>query len=138
MEGNAAIEIHDSTLQSIELHGDALVAVLSAYVHRSPGRPGVDPGTVWLQTIELRFDEGHVTGNHEALPMKLLDGHLDVPGQNFHDLIPVPFKRVGAARLKLGGWNGTRVVVDGASLQTVFIGQPRYVEQFSRTEGSTP
>jgi hypothetical protein len=55
VEDNAAVEIHDSTLESIETHSEVLVAMLSAYVHRSSGRPGIDAGTGWSQTVRLRF-----------------------------------------------------------------------------------
>jgi hypothetical protein len=57
MEDNAAVEIHDSTLERIEHEGDDIVAVFSAYVHRSAGRPGIDAGSGWSQALHLRFGE---------------------------------------------------------------------------------
>ena len=137
MEDNAAVEIHDSELDCIESHSDALVAVLSAYVHRSSGRPGIDAGTGWSQTVHLRFRRGRASGNVDMIPMELLDGHLEVSGERFENVIPMPFNHVGSAKLELHGWNGMRIVIEGDSLETTFIGQARYVEQFSPSEDST-
>ncbi len=69
---NSAIEIHDSTLQRIDIHGDALAVTVDAYIHRSPGRPGVDRGTGWSQLVQLRFAKGLVSRGVSDRPMGLL------------------------------------------------------------------
>jgi hypothetical protein len=82
-EPNAAVEIHDSTLERIEPRGPDLVAIIRAYVHRSTGRPGIDAGTGWVQTVHLHFPMATSTGSMAAIPMELLDGRLILSGKTF-------------------------------------------------------
>jgi len=135
---NAAVEIHDSTLECITSDGDALVAVLGAYVHRSSGRPGIDAGTGWSQTVHLRFLRGRASGDEGMVPMGLLDGHLDVSGERFNNMFPMPFNRIGPTRIELQGWNGIRIVIEGEGVMAAFVGEARYIEKFLASESRTP
>jgi hypothetical protein len=47
---NCSIEIHDSALNSVETQGTLLKLFIQAYIHKSKGVPGVDPGTGWVQS----------------------------------------------------------------------------------------
>ena len=136
MEDNVAVEIHDSTLERIEHDGDDLVAVFSAYVHRSAGRPGIDAGSGWSQELHLRFRRGLPSGNVEAVPMELLDGDLDVSGERFSNVIPIPLSCTGPVSIELRGWNDTRIIIRGEAVEGAFVGQARYIEEFSRSDGS--
>jgi hypothetical protein len=138
VEPNAAVEIHDSTLERIERRGDGVVAVISAYVHRSAGRPGVDAGTGWSQTLELRFAQGRTNGSLEAIPMELLDGHLDVAGEKFANMIPMPLDRIGSTRLELHSWNDAKIVIEGDRVTGSLIGPARYIEEFAANGGLSP
>ena len=137
MEAHAAVEIHDSTLKLIESSDDDLVAVITAYVHRSPGRPGVDAGTGWSQTLQLRFLRGHATGNLETIPMELLDGRLDASGESWANLIPLPLNRLGPTTMELRGWNDLYIVIAGDGVTSTFLGPARYIEKFEASEGPT-
>ena len=137
LDDNVAIEIHDSTLECIESDGDALVAVLSAYVHRSSGRPGIDDGTGWSQTLHLRFHRGRASGNVDMVPIDLLGGHVDASNERFENMIPMPFNRVGPAMIELHGWNGIHIVIEGESVEALLIGQARYIETFSASQDFT-
>ena len=137
VDDNVAIEIHDSTLECIESDGDALVAVFSAYVHRSSGRPGIDPGTGWSQTFHLRFRRGRASGNVDMVPIELLGGHVDASNERFENVIPMPFNHVGPAMIELHGWNGIHIVLEGEGVEATLIGEARYIETFSASEDST-
>ena len=136
MEDNAAVEIHDSTLERIEHDGDDLVAVFSAYVHRSAGRPGVDAGSGWSQALHLRFRRGLASGNVEAVPMELLDGDLEVSGERFSNVTPMPLSSTGPISIELRGWNNTRIVIKAGAVEGTFAGQASYIEEFSSSDGS--
>lgn len=130
MELNAAVEIHDSTLERIDSRGDELVAVIDAYVHRSAGRPGVDPGTGWSQPIQLRFLGGKATGSTGPIPMELLDGRLILSGQTLSNIIPLPLNHAGPSRLELESWNEAHIVIEGNGVTAVLAGPPVYVDEF--------
>jgi hypothetical protein len=137
VEDNAAVEVHDSTLERIEQCGDDLLAVLSAYVHHSPGRPGIDAGTGWVQTLHLTFRRGRATGDLHNLPMELLDGNIEVSGERFSNVIPIPLDRTGPAKIEFFGWNETQVILEGEGVNAALIGNARYVEDFSASEDAT-
>jgi hypothetical protein len=130
MEPNAAVEIHDSTLEAIKSTGDDLVAVIDAYVHRSVGRPGVDPGTGWSQLLELRFLKGKTSGDVGSDPIELLDGRIILSGETFKNIIPLPLDHLGLSRLELESWNDVRVVIEGDGVSATLAGPPEYVEEF--------
>src|SRR5712691_10418846 len=107
---NTAIEIHDSTLEQIESQGDAqLVAVLSAYVHRSSGKPDVDGGSGWSQTARFMIGAGKATGSVASVPIWLADGHVQIAGDTHRNMIPLPLAHDGSVRIELCGFQGERV-----------------------------
>jgi len=128
MEPNAAFEIHDSSLERVETRGRDVVATIRAYVHRSAGRPGIDPGTGWIQPVRLEFPKATATGSLDAIPMELLGGRLVLSGGTFDNLIPMPVKHVGTSRLELESWNDAKIVIEGNGISGAFAGPPQYVE----------
>lgn len=130
METNAAIEIHDSTLERIERSGVDVIAVIDAYVHLSAGQPGVDRGTGWKQPVRLRFLGGTASGNVNDVPMELFDGRLVLSGESFSNIIPMPLTHVGPSRTELESWNDVSIVIDGNGVEGEFAGPPVYVEEF--------
>jgi hypothetical protein len=129
-EPNAAVEIHDSKLERIETAGDDVIAIIDAYVHRSTGRPGVDPGTGWSQSVQLRFVRGKATGSVGSNPMELLDGRLVLSGQVLPNIIPMPLDHVGPSRVEFESWNGATIIIEGDGVTGAFGGPPVYVEEF--------
>lgn len=55
---NRLIELHDSDVLDVTLDGDDVVIAMSAYVHESEGRPGIDAGTGWTQPVRVTVIEG--------------------------------------------------------------------------------
>lgn len=130
MEDNAAVEIHDSSLERIESHGDSLVAVFDAYVHRSSGRPGIDDGTGWSQELRVRVRGGKVTGNVDLVPLELLDGYVELSGEKFDNIVPVPLEHDGPVRIELQSWNEWQVTIVGEGLDAHLVGSGKYIEDF--------
>jgi hypothetical protein len=129
-EPNAAVELHDSTLERIEWHAGDVIAVLHAYVHRSSGRPGVDAGTGWVQPMRMRFTEGTATGSISAIPLDILDGRLVLSGETVDNMIPMPLSHIGPSRIELESWNDANVVIEGQGVTAMFAGPAEYVEEF--------
>ncbi|HEV2313899.1 MAG TPA: hypothetical protein VGR94_01225 [Candidatus Acidoferrales bacterium] len=65
---NCSIEIHDSVLTSVEIQAKQVKLSIEAYIHKSAGVPGVDPGTGWIQNVILTIEDGSFEGNMESLP----------------------------------------------------------------------
>jgi hypothetical protein len=128
VETNTAVEFHDSRLERIDIQDDTVIAVVAAYVHRSSGMPGLDSGTGWSQSLQLRFRRGRVTGSVDMLPMEILGGHLESSGEHFENLLPLPLARVGSTRLELHGWNDLEIDIEGDSVEAVLVGEARYIE----------
>ena len=67
---NQSIELHDSVLGEIGFaEGDAKLSFVHAYIHRSEGRPGIDPGTGWSQKAELIIEEAIATKSAEVVAL---------------------------------------------------------------------
>jgi hypothetical protein len=136
MEDNAAVEIHDSTLDRVESHGDSLVAVFNAYVHRSFGRPGIDDGTGWSQELRLRVRNGKITGDIGLVPRVLLGGYLELSGEKFANWLPVPLDHDGPTRIELQSRSEWQVVILGEGLEARLTGAGEYIEEFRPSRDS--
>jgi hypothetical protein len=128
---NSAIEIHDSNLAGVESVGrDAVFHLDAAYVHRSEGRPGIDPGSGWLQDIDLVVSGAVIESLPEELPGALADGVLSAGGTAWDNLIPLPLAVSGAVALSMTTSGGELVLVHGSGAEIVPRGEPRFIEPF--------
>ncbi len=127
---NAAIELHDSILQGIERCDGDITLVIKAYVHRSPGRPAVDPGAGWSQLVQLRFLKGDATVNVKTFPVTILDGCLVQSDAVFCNLIPLPIQHGRKSQMQLEFANGESVLVSGEGLVELHTGQPIFIEKY--------
>jgi hypothetical protein len=117
---NKEIEFHDSKVGLIDVgNGIVTVKLTPAYVHQSSGRPGIDPGSGWLQEAWLRFSAGEILGQLPIFPRDVSDGSLEQP---------TPEK----SQLQLEFNSGEKIVVVGSAVEIKFIGEARYVEEFPR------
>ncbi len=128
---NSIIELHDSTVAAISREGSAIeVRFEPAYVHKSTGRPGIDPGTGWTQDARLVISGASLTGTAPDLPCAVLDGDL-LLGQERHDnSLPVPLDMAGLIRLRLEFGLGSQLIVTGVGVRLELLGEPCYVEDF--------
>jgi hypothetical protein len=130
---NAAVELHDSQVVAVELAAGAVTVRLAAYVHRSEGRPGFDPGSGWSQPVALVFAGGVVEEQPSELPCTLDDGRVSVLAE-FAGLVPVPASVPGAVRFEAVGLYGERLVVRGSGLEVIAVGEGEFVERFPGTK----
>src|SRR4051812_39422815 len=92
---NAAIELHDSNVKVTECsNGDFRIEFSGAYVHRSEGVPGVDPGTGHIQPAEIVFSSATWNGLSPECVGDISDGWVSVNGE-VSTLIPLPSRNFG-------------------------------------------
>ncbi len=129
---NTAIEIHDSRVAEIGGHnGTVLVHFLPAYLHKSQGRPGADPGTGWVQEARLVFSDATISGCLPDLPCDVMQGELLVGSERHNNAIPVPLTVAASTELRLVFYSTHKVSVTGRAVRLELLGEPRYVEQFN-------
>src|SRR5262249_911605 len=133
---NQSIELHDSKLAAIGFaDGRATIVFSPAYIHRSHGKPGRDPGTVWTQDAELIIDVATEINLPSSWPCAISDGQLQLNDLLLKNEIPIPLHHVGNVRLKLGllEFNGNfkAVEVKGANARLRLLGEAKYLEEFS-------
>jgi hypothetical protein len=128
---NSVLEIHDSALAGVERNGrDMVLRLAPGYLHRSEGRPGIDPGSGWLQDIDLVIRGAIIASLPSGLPCVLSDGALSVNGEDWDNAIPLPLEVSGAVSLSLTTSSGESLVVRGSGAEVVPRGEPRYIEPF--------
>jgi hypothetical protein len=128
---NSVIELHDSWVVGvIPSDGTITVRLGPAYVHRSDCRPATDPGSVWVQDIDLVISEFVLESRFNELPQELDDGLLSVDNLVFENIIPFPFDMRGSVRFSARSISGEVMVVHGSKASFVPVGEGRYVESF--------
>ena len=125
---SSGLELHDSRVSHIEwLDGVATIHFSHAYIRKSKGKPGKDPGSGWSQEAELVLQEAAASGPLPPLPNTISEGYLEVGGIR-HELIPLPFKRKVGARLYLLFVDGTQTEIVGNRPMIELLGTPIYLE----------
>lgn len=137
---NAALEFRDSVLAGLELSGGACVLSLGpGTVHRSAGRPGIDPGEGWTQDLEIRMDGATVRGPAPRLPARISDGELAVDDSGPGHLVPVPFRAEQRVVLKLVTVEeGAAIEIEGDAIEIKPVGEAKQVEAFAGRPDATP
>ena len=126
---NRAMEFHDSTFDCVEGEGAHLALRFSAaYINQSEGKPGVDPGSGWVQELRLHISDASLSGEILDLPCDLWDGSVSLDGQRFDNCVPIPLDYRGRVEVNLERHGKLTVV--GTRLQVGLLGQPKYVEDF--------
>lgn len=128
---HASIEFHDSTIGSIRREGVNLtIDFAPAYLHRSAGIPGVDPGTGWTQEVLIVLRCARLSGEIPQLPLTLAGGSLTL-GTLFHNnCLPVPFDYLGEVKLVLLFEDSSDLQIVAEEIHLILIGNPIYVEDF--------
>lgn len=126
---NSLIEIHDSVLTSVETQAKQVKLSIEAYIHKSAGVPGVDPGTGWIQNVILTIEDGSFDGNIESLPCDLYDGALQIDGEFMENEIPIPLDRNAQIVLRLvAKWSGNSPVARGTHIHLELLGEAQNIE----------
>ena len=128
---NKAIEIHDSNLTNITIHDrDAVLRFSALYIHQSPGRPGIDAGSGWIQEGVLRIGNATVRGAFSDLSNDLSGGRISLSGTILENVIPIPLNHKGPVELYLES-SGEVVLISGGSADLELIGEAKYVGRIS-------
>ncbi|HKJ08355.1 MAG TPA: hypothetical protein VKA76_04630 [Gammaproteobacteria bacterium] len=127
---SSALELADSRVSAVEVvDGVVTVQFSHAYIHKSRGRAGRDPGTGWSRPAALLMDDATCSGPLPPVPNTVSEGYVEVGGIR-HELLPLPFKRKVPARLALTFVDGTRLDVSGNRPVVELLGAPIYLEEF--------
>ena len=126
----SGLDLHDSRIDAVNIFdGDAHVHFSHAYIHKSKGTPGRDPGTGWSQAAVLVISGAAVGAPAPPFPNMICDGHLAVGGIK-HTLLPLPFTRKVDVNLSLIFTDGTALNIHGRGATVALLGQAIYLEDF--------
>lgn len=133
---NQMIELHDSEIAcSWFCDGAAVIIFSHAYIHRSEGEPGRDPGTGWSQRAELVIEEAAEIDLPRAWPCSIYDGSLELDDVAYPNEIPMPLAHAGRVNLKLDVLDANGIPYslefNGNNAHLTLLGEPYYVEEFS-------
>ncbi len=128
---NAALEFHDSHVQSIQADDDGGVTLhfSEAYIHSSVGQPGVDSGTGHIQAASVSFSEAHLGGDLAECVGSLSDGVILINGHSL-SLLPVPYSFRGSVAANFTFQNGASVKIDASAVECCVFGPSEFVETF--------
>ena len=129
---NVAIELHDSTVTALTIEPPLVRLMLNTYVHKSPGRPGVDAGTGWLQEAVLEIEGGVMQGEFDHLPWDLDDGWCQIGDARFDNHVPVPLSRGQFQIHVVEAFSQKTVTIAGANARLELVGEPEFVENYPR------
>ena len=125
---NVGVEFHDSRIRQVEhLRDRVRVSFDSAYVHRSSGRPGIDPGEGHVQAAELVFGGAQCEPIGADCHGPLSDGEVSVDGVAYC-LLPAPFQSEGAVIAQFVFCTGAVLRLTAKSVSLVLHGASRFVE----------
>lgn len=131
---NEMIEIHDSTLSGATWDGrDLALHFAPAYLHRSAGEPGVDPGTGWIQDLDLIVSEARLAEFPATLPAWLFDGEFAEGDRLWSNTIPVEPSQRGNVALVAITEHSEWLRVSGTGAAIVRRGEARYMEDYLGT-----
>lgn len=125
------VELHDSILGAILRDGtDLIVRFTPAYVHRSDGLPGRDPGSGWSADVDIRFGNGAAQPETVRLPTAIADGTLTLGELTLENEVPLPLHVDDRARMVLTLVSGEQVVLTGSSFASAVLSTYVYIEEF--------
>ncbi len=124
------IELHDSTLDSIEEDGDDLILGCTVYVHESAD-PGVAAGEGWFQEALIRVKDGEADRDELEFPCLLEGGGLVLDDEKFDDIVPCPLEREGETALLLVPAESSELLIRGSGIEIELLGEPGQSEPFA-------
>jgi hypothetical protein len=130
---NRVIELHDTCVEGIEQVHGRIVLRLSAYLHESEGRPGIDRGTGWTLPARLVIENGRYDRPFVSHSLWVIDGHISIDDSLLDNCIPLPFDKRGRIRLFLAGAEG-ELAISGDRVYVEPMGPAVYVEEFPGTD----
>lgn len=109
-----AIELHDSVLARVEHDGSETRFFFEpAYLHRSPGEPGLDSGTGWLVEALLSIGNSTEAPLVSGLPARISDGTITADGVTYQNVVPVPLSATIEIKLTIELETGSVISFSG-------------------------
>jgi hypothetical protein len=128
---NSALELHDSYICAVRLSGSELHLVFDpGYVHRSDGRPGIDPGHGYLQTAVLVFTDAQSSELGSECLGTISSGFVANELVEYANVIPLPLTLTGRVSAEITFNSGAVIRVTGTGLSCVPTGAARYLEAY--------
>jgi hypothetical protein len=124
LDAKIFLELHDSTLQTIDAQGFSL----RAYVHRWSRASGRWIGTGWLQSFQFDIASFHESPFAPALPRSISGGALELAGTLYENLIPYPEPACGPMQLAIELTNGDSLALEGELQSIRAVDEACYVE----------
>lgn len=127
---NAALELHDSKIGRISNAGASVrIELPMAYVHRSAGNPGVDPGQVFVQPAEIVFADAQYSETQGPCSGSISDAAFSVNGEAL-SLLPIPLTAKGEVSATFTLVSGAVLSVRGKGVSCLVSGDPEFVEDY--------
>jgi hypothetical protein len=127
---NDALELHDSRVGAFVRVGEQIIVFFTpAYLHRSKGRPGEDPGIGGWQAAALVISNAISSVELPDAPADIWTGRLYL-GEEAYTLLPVPLQASDPTKLYLHLDTPTELEITGHGAQLMLIGDPELTETF--------
>ena len=127
---NLSVEFHDSELAEATVLPQALRLLLRpAMLHSSPGRAGIDSGSVYSAAVELLLAQPTVLTGAIGSLGKLSDGALELDGEA-HTVVPLPFNFAGPIRVWFELATGEQIEINATALQLNVLDQGAHLDEF--------
>ena len=126
------LEFHDSVLAAIhQSDRTSALQLRPAYIHRSTGRPGIDPGEVYIQDLDIVIGEARLTAESHALPFVIWDGAVAIGEKELVNLVPGDLHQTGPVFLRLVPTSSnSEFTVSGSSIEILPVGEPEFQDNF--------
>ncbi len=103
---------------------------MEAYVHRSDGRPMIDPGSGWSQSIEMDLTDASVEGSVSELPADIMSGQIQINDRAYPNEIPLPLNVTGNVLVELILDNAHQLHLRARHATVRLLGNARFIENF--------
>ena len=125
-----SVELHDSVVSFSRVGESELVLDLApGIVHESEGAPGVSPGRVVKQHVQVRLrSASHFL--QRAGSYRISDGAFQIAGVEHRGVLPLPFEASGSVEAWVVLDSGERMVLSASSIAIEAIGAATYLESF--------
>ena len=125
----------ESIIESLVEGGDATVRARfgPARLVKSQGIPLADASTLWAQHGTLVVHEAEIEGALPETPATVASGSLEVGGQKYIDMGPVPMDTHGYLEVRLVFAAGGEVTVTGSGGRLEMEGTPRYLRHLEES-----
>lgn len=128
---NKEIELHDSTLCEIIKTGSEVIIVIDkAIIHHSEGKPGVNNGTCWLQTVKMFFLDAQILSTPKEMPINISDGDLMVKSNKYSNMFELFTDISGEIDFNLLTAYNEHLHIKASKLKIETIGAEEYLEEF--------